>query len=445
MRLVTDCMQIYDNMHRFIKVSNYAQIIIHTPYFQRLRELHQLGACYMVWPTANHTRFEHSIGTYYLAGRLLRCVKENTPQENIDNWLSGISELSTHLARKKDGEPILDDYLTELIKIAALCHDLGHGPFSHSYDDLFVGEIENIKGKRLKNKYHEGRSCIMLREIIKESELCDIISDGEIQFMCDIIDPKPHNNGFVYQIVSNNLNTLDVDKYDYIVRDCKNVGLEFSIDYSRFIDDICIVDNIICYPQQIYIDILNLFMARYRLHKQIYMHKAVVGMQHMISRMLIDLNDHFPENFDDNMKQFSLLTDWYVTKMPQIINHRESLDVLDRLSNRDIYKHIHTFVSLYDIDINESTFGDTDGIYVFNRIIGFVGGDKKNPVKSVYFYDKKLPYNDRKPFKINNSDMTHLYPHTYQEHIVMVFLTDRKSDRYDEIKKKCEELAPYVK
>jgi deoxynucleoside triphosphate triphosphohydrolase SAMHD1 len=462
LKLECDHIQIYDNIHKYIKVSNYAKIIMHTPFFQRLRDLHQLGTCHYIWPTAKHSRFEHSLGTYYLAGRILDCIKRKTPQHHLNEWLATIPELSCHLQKKQFDEAYLDDYIIELIKIAALCHDIGHGPFSHVFDDIIVPELDQDKIHA--NRHHEERSGSILKYIIKNTALESIIYDGHIQFMIDLINPQRKHKCFIYQIVSNNLNGLDVDKYDYIVRDSNNIGLEFSIDYSRLIDDVCVIDDIICYPKQVYIDILNIFTTRYRLHKQIYTHKTVISIQHQLCEIIVGMNKWLKiEDRLNDISKFCELTDTYVTALPEILgemytmmskndtaidsplydmmpNIQRSIDLYHDILIRKIYKHIRTFVSSVPASVSDE-LKTTDGVYIFTTKIGFVSGNKKNPMNDIYFYDKKDLPHERKHFKISSNEMTIFFPDEYQEHIIMIFVKDREDhDLIDKVKQLCNDM-----
>ena len=142
---------INDTIHGQIAMSEIAMKIIDTPEFQRLRSIKQLGACNYVFPTATHTRFEHSIGVAHLGKEFLTRLVLNS---------------------NSDKNPIkvtANDYL--MVELAGLCHDLGHGPFSHTFDsdflvrrfelnssddELMIGQLYNT---------HENRSCLLLRHI----------------------------------------------------------------------------------------------------------------------------------------------------------------------------------------------------------------------------------------------------------------------------------------
>src|SRR5207253_5636322 len=138
---------------------------------------------------AVHTRHEHSIGTYFLAGRILDCISKNTDPLDIYQYFSEITELKQYF-NDTYGENIyiFDEFIIELIKIAALCHDLGHGPFSHVFDDFF---LPYVKKELSPNDHHEVRSGLLLEKIIKSNKkLSKIIGDNEINFMKNIINPE---------------------------------------------------------------------------------------------------------------------------------------------------------------------------------------------------------------------------------------------------------------
>ena len=98
--------------------------IVNTYEFQRMRNIKQLGFCYLVYPAAMHSRFEHSLGVYHLAGKMLDRIIQLYPNKK-------------YLIPELNSEPIsLTKKIIECIKIGALCHDIGHGPFSHIFDNV---------------------------------------------------------------------------------------------------------------------------------------------------------------------------------------------------------------------------------------------------------------------------------------------------------------------
>jgi HD superfamily phosphohydrolase len=99
-----------DSIHGYINLSSLQLSLVDTPQFQRLRQLKQVGTCYFVYPGASHNRFEHSLGVSHLAGELIDRLDKDQPDLEINE-------------RDKQN-----------LRVAGLCHDLGHGPFSHVFD-----------------------------------------------------------------------------------------------------------------------------------------------------------------------------------------------------------------------------------------------------------------------------------------------------------------------
>uniref|UniRef100_A0A8C2IYD8 HD domain-containing protein n=1 Tax=Cyprinus carpio TaxID=7962 RepID=A0A8C2IYD8_CYPCA len=121
LKLSTEVKVVNDSIHGHIELHPLLVKIIDTPQFQRLRHIKQLGGAYWVFPGASHNRFEHSIGVAYLAGCMVKSLQEKQPELHITNR----------------------DILC--VTIAGLCHDLGHGPFSHLFDKKFIPAVQSGK------------------------------------------------------------------------------------------------------------------------------------------------------------------------------------------------------------------------------------------------------------------------------------------------------------
>jgi deoxynucleoside triphosphate triphosphohydrolase SAMHD1 len=322
---------IFDIIHGFIELDEISISIIDTPEFQRLRNIKQLGAVHYVFPSANHTRFEHSLGVYYLAGELINNLKKNQPELNITN------------------NEIL------LIKIAGLCHDLGHGPFSHLLDCILEEKSEN------KLVLHERRSILILKYIVEKYNLN--LSNEDLEFIGGIIYPydldfKKIKRKFLYEIVSNRTNGIDVDKFDYLKRDTFYLGMSFSLDCSRIIKHVRVIDDSLCYLDKSYYHILEMFEIRNKLHKQVYKHKTVVGIEINISKSIELIKDLENKIFEP--KSFCIYDDYNFLKEYNI-------------NKRKIYKMIYESKEITNL---------------FGEIKKLKFGYNHNPFNNIYFYNR---------------------------------------------------------
>jgi deoxynucleoside triphosphate triphosphohydrolase SAMHD1 len=446
--LITSYKTIYDNIHGFIHLSNWAMELIDTKYFQRLRYLHQLGTCYYVFPSAVHTRFEHSLGTYYLVGYILDSIKKSTNRDLLNDWMSKVPELKKYYGTFPENHDKLDNYVIELVKIAGLCHDLGHGPFSHVFDDVF---IKQMRGNNPIKKYdiHENRSGAILEKIISVTRLRDVLDNDAIKFIKLLISPPSDRHGFIYQIVSNSLNDIDVDKCDYICRDTYSVGLKYSFDFRTVINDIMVINNIISYPRQLYYEISCLFMTRYRLHKQVYCHKSVISSQAMINEIMVIIDPILDiyKSIDD-VDKFVDLTDSYILESVKFLNktkylydeqHQKRIDdavkILNRIEQCNFYKFIGTIVTTLDTEIECDNILkidhklDKNKFMIYNGKIGFVSGKKDNPLDNIYFYNRKnMGTNNTKHTTIKKERVSAFLPDTYQENLIMFFVKDSNDE-----------------
>lgn len=379
--------QIYDPIHEFINITPLMQKIIDTPEFQRLRDLKQLGATYFVYPSATHSRFAHSLGVSHLAGLMMETLQKNQPR-----LLIGEREI-------------------EITRIAGLLHDLGHGPFSHLYDDYIrtSGEPD-----------HEKRGCLLFRNMVSKYNLP--IEQQEVEQICLMIDPTDEvKKHWPYQIVANKICQIDVDKMDYIRRDCYHLGIEMTGSFSRIINSVRVVktkngNEVLAWPKKLQFNIFNLFATRYKLHKQVYHHHAVKAHEFIITDILKKLRTKYG-------KQCWQLTDSSV----MCSLHKEYNHLIRKLQTRDIPKLVGEItVTLPNKGYDEL---EPNPRLVFNNIfqtskIGFSSGGR-NPLNDVYYYRKT-----NKDFaeKLNPQHSSFCIPSQHQELLVRMYTIGKLSD-----------------
>ena len=461
---------IKDIIHDSIELSPIAKTIIDTPIFQRLRNLHQLGVCYLIFPNANNNRFEHSIGTYHLAGLLLERLIKNSNQNEINKGLIEINFIRNYLLKhfelvdneesilflEKINTVMIDDYLIELIKIAGLVHDIGHGPFSHLFDE-WLHSLPDIANSKLAE--HESRSIVLLKEIItnrkikfgdEEYYMNEFIDDEAFEFISELINPKESTpKNFIFQIISNSLNGLDVDKLDYLYRDSWYLGSGNPYDLSRVISHVQVIGKNICFPEKISYDIYKIFRSRYDLHKQFYTHKTTICIEYMIRDILKNLDPilEISESIkNENINNFIDLVDHTILNTASILKNFNSIymrwqkqidsiqEIIKRINDRDLYKCIlnetfytnesinkselfDLFKSKYLADYKNFILEDFDSpnIVVVKLKIGLLGGDKSHPLDSVYFYNNK-----NKSILLDKTKISHIMSSLHQEIIYYV-------------------------
>ena len=304
-------MKIFDHIHGYINICKSAKKILDTPEFQRLRNVKQLGCVYYVFPSASHNRFEHSLGVYHLTR--LYMDKLNSMGDVV----------------------LFDQSEYKLISIAALIHDLGHGPFSHLFDN-FVTDSE-----------HEYRSIEIFKTMNSYYNLN--YSQEEIDFMYEIIHPSNEykEKEYLYQIVSNK-NGIDTDRFDYMLRDMKMTGLEnpYNFDYNfilNMMDHTKIHENKIVYNEDIKFNLEMFFQTRFRIYKKVCNHKTVKSLELMMGDILLELDTsfHINESIQKcDWGKFCTFSDTIVHCMDFIKINETAYALYDRIKYRNIYKLI---------------------------------------------------------------------------------------------------------
>ena len=462
---------IKDIVHDSIELTPIAKTIIDNPIFQRLRNLHQLGVCYLIFPNANNNRFEHSIGTYHLAGLLLEKLIKNSTHSEINKSLVEIKFIRNYLLKhfelddieenilflEKLNTVLLDDYLIELIKIAGLVHDIGHGPFSHLFDE-WLHSIPEIKSSKLID--HESRSILLLEKIISDRKIKfgdeeyfmhEFIDEEAFEFISELINPTVNTpKNFIFQIISNSVNGLDVDKLDYLYRDSFYLGSGTPYDLSRVISHVQVIDNNICFPEKISYEIYKIFRSRYDLHKQFYTHKTTICIEYMIRDILenlnpilkisesiknenickfIDLVDHTILNTACMLKNFEpVYTIWkkqidLIQKIINKINDRELYKCIygetfytdEEITNQELFNRFKSKYNDENLNLNLNLDFNSSNIIIVKLKIGLLGGEKSHPLDSVYFYDNK-----NKSLLLDKTKISHLMSSLHQEIIYYV-------------------------
>lgn len=396
-----------DDIHGPIELSIISVKIIDTPEFQRLRNIKQLGSAYFVFPSASHNRFEHSIGTAHLARSLINEIARNQPELNITQ----------------------DQRLN--VELAGLCHDLGHGPFSHIYDDVYLrARIPETHRFR----HHEDRSCEILAQI---NRLYGIgLSDDNLLQIQRMIHPlrEEDKKNFLYQIVSNGKNGIDVDKFDYIARDTKAIGIHYGFDHKRIFPYCKVIDGELCYCDKVIFNIFELFDTRYRLHKQVYNHPTVKKVD-MMMELFFEQLDYFLKSFreqfaNDNLSNFLKLTDSLLDypflleeESVHIVKAKEIITNLRMRKLTPILETVEMKTGDKMEDVINEWLEENGGLdrneYQFClRKLSFSAGTR-NPLNYVKFYKKDS--NELLTRREIRQVVGNILPRTFEENYLFVF------------------------
>jgi len=287
---------IRDSVHGNLYLDEFEIKLVDTPQIQRLRRIKQLGFTYLVYPGANHSRFEHSIGTMYTASNIADSVG-------------------------------LDEHTKKMIRSCALLHDVGHGPFSHVSEGVLDTSHEYMASK-----------------VIKESEISDILSEMfDPQEIIDII----HGKGPLGHIISSE---LDADRMDYLVRDSYYTGVAYgTIDVERLISSMKLEDNLIIGSKGIQAA-ESALIARYLMYPSVYQHHTTRIVNSMFRRCMKWL---FEADIVDS-KTIYKYDDADIIAISRSQDGRIK-DMINRLDNRDLFKRVFT-IKLSDLEEPKDVF-----------------------------------------------------------------------------------------
>jgi len=296
-------LDIIDPIHDFVRVYDNELKIIDTPIFQRLRRIRQLSGAHLIYPGAQHTRFEHSLGVMHIASMAGQALAEKgvVSSDDIQN-----------------------------LRLASLLHDIGHGPFSHLFEEIFE-EKRKIS--------HEDLG----RDIILKTEIGDIISkngfdkklitklafgDSKLQFMNEIIS-----------------GALSADIMDYLLRDGYFTGAEHAkIDHHRLTHSLDVYKNKLALDKSSLVNFETMMISRFQMFKAVYFHKTVRAGEVMLLEAMDLAEDELglsSMNLDEYLK---LSDDVILAKLLNLPEHNSKLKASKKIAtdylNRNLFKSV---------------------------------------------------------------------------------------------------------
>lgn len=285
-----------DPIHGYVRINSIERAIIDTYPLQRLRRLRQLAGSEFVYPAANHTRFEHVLGAMHLAGALGDALPVN-----------------------------LDSRTKQQLRLAALIHDIGHGPFSHVFEPLMI---------RYLKKTHED----LVPWLVRKTEISDkmekagfnpktlgLLAVGRLR------DPK---RPYLDQVISG---SVDVDKMDFLVRDSFHTGAGYGfVDVHRLLYRLDVINGNLSVDGTAVATLESFLLARLESFRTIYFHRASRAVQIMIVKALEAAKDELGLLDFDEPEEYLSMDDYKV--WTQLRECKESKEIMRDLEARRLLK-----------------------------------------------------------------------------------------------------------
>ncbi len=304
-----------DTVHNYIRVEHlFIWQLINTREMQRLRRIHQLGGTFQVYPGAEHSRFTHSLGVYHVCCRMI----QETPLNDY-----------------------LDDYQKAVVMCAALLHDLGHGPYSHSFELIFPLNHESVT----------------IDLILGDTEVNEVLSKYHQDLPKDValVIAKKHPCSILVQMISSQ---LDCDRMDYLLRDSYYSGTTYGqFDLSRILRTLRIVDDQIVFKYSGVQAIENYILARYHMYWQVYYHPTARSFEQLLLSIFKRIEVLYADGFDfgdpltylvpflenkwDN-KDYIALDESVIQYYFLVLSHCDDAilsDLCTRILDRRLFKH----------------------------------------------------------------------------------------------------------
>jgi HD superfamily phosphohydrolase len=287
---------VVDAIHGQIHLNDLEVRVIDTPTFQRLRQLKQLAMAQMVYPTATHTRFAHSIGALGTMIRILDSAKQN-----------GVK---------------FTEEQRENLRLAALLHDVGHYPYSHLMEKLdkvklIEEEVESVTPSRKAVEPTEATAYPEHEEIsalivTKQDDLIKALGNKDrAKDIADIFTgtgtADPQLSKFVHS-------SFDIDRWDYLLRDSQATGLPYGcIDIDYLLNNVRVSqEGMVGFADKALPAIEHFLLARFFMYRVVYYHKTIYGFEEACRQLLRRLRDRYPKY--DIPRDKKAVEEWVVSE-----------------------------------------------------------------------------------------------------------------------------------
>lgn len=406
--------RIYDN----ILLPPLVTRVLDTPEVQRLRSLHQLGNSNYVFPTATHTRFEHSIGVAFMAGRMISYWRQQQPE-------LGLTER---------------DELCGML--AGLLHDVGHGPFSHLFEDVIASKCAIPGGFS-----HEDMSDRLARRALQRTLGDGLLEAAELDLVIGLMHGRAPHNVPYRDVIANHNGGIDVDRMDYLTRDCimcfGRPALDTRVNRLLFSCRLCYEEGKggvglpgkndgegrweMGFEAKMALSLHELFALRAKLHRSVYQHPVTKAIGHMIGDIFELAAPYFKVDGTHTIldcvqeeELFLKLGDWILPAIaaqssahttPQL---RAAMVLVHRLQSRDIYHKVFSRTLRLVLEkewlqvdwkgrildcippVERKTISPDD--FIVDVVHVHHGKGKRNPVEDILFFNPKKP--ELKPMRL---------------------------------------------
>ena len=295
-------LDIIDPIHDFVRVNSNELKIIDTSIFQRLRRIRQLSGAHLIYPGAQHTRFEHSLGVMHIASMAGHALNEKgiVSSDNIQN-----------------------------LRFAGLLHDIGHGPFSHLFEELL----------QKRKMSHED----MGRNIILKTQIGDLISANgfDKKFITELAFGNSKFQ-FMNEIISG---ALSADIMDYLLRDGYFTGAEHAkIDHNRLTYSLDVYKNKLALEKSALVNFETMMISRYQMFKAVYFHKTVRAGEVMLLESMYLAEEELGLS-SISLDEYLKLTDEVIlSKLLSLPERNSKLRIAKKIAidylNRNLFKSV---------------------------------------------------------------------------------------------------------